>query len=56
MRKVSHFRLVHRDIKTTHISVCVCVCVRATDNEAACECSVFTLINYINTVRQLFRL
>lgn len=53
MREVSHFRLENRDIKTTHISVCVCA---KADNEAACECSVFTLINYINTVRQLFRL
>lgn len=45
--EVSNFRLVNK---------AMCVCVQATDNEVECEYSVFTLINYINTVRQLFRL
>lgn len=49
-----------KDNILAHVYVCVCMCVceqeRVADNKAACEWSVFTLINYINTVRQLFRL
>lgn len=51
MREASCFRLLNKEIKTTHISASMYVW--AGDNEAECEWSVFTLINYINAVRQL---